>query len=259
MSIVDFATIKARVKMADAVPWLGLQMKQESPGQFRSPCPACKSTDRRALSVNTTKDMFKCFAWGKGGTDAIALVAHIKGVSQRDAAAMLDQAFQASATTPRPVQGTPQPAAERKPGFDAEAYAKRLDPEHPSLSGLEVSAETLKAFNAGYALNGVNAQRLALPLEDAQGKVVGYFGRALSDDKQPLLKFGSDMDPRDYVFNVCRVEEGTEVRLVRDVLDVLTAHEVGEVAICFLTDLIEPAQYERLIAAQHELKFTVYL
>jgi hypothetical protein len=52
---------------------------------------------------------------------------------------------------------------------------------------------------------------------------------------------------------------GGEIRLVRDVLDVLHAYQVNEPAICFLTELVDSSQRELLIATQDAKGFKVLL
>jgi hypothetical protein len=46
--------------------------------------------------------------------------------------------------------------------------------------------------------------------------------------------------------------------MVRDPVDVMLAHEIGEVAVCFLTVLVEPAQHELLAALQDQHKFSLF-
>lgn len=137
-----------------------------------------------------------------------------------------------------------------------EGCCGRLEPgSRPRADHVSSVRTHLSAWKAGYSPSGILAGRLALPLEDATG-IVGYFGRALAEDQQPL-KFPNEYDPRSFVFGAFRAEG--EVRIVRDVLDVLGAYQAGETAICFLTELIEPSQMELLAVLQHERKFTVFL
>jgi DNA primase len=60
--------------------------------QYRGGCPVCKTGGDRALIVTPAKGLFHCFA-KKAGGDAIALTAHIRGTSVKDAADQLDRAF----------------------------------------------------------------------------------------------------------------------------------------------------------------------
>jgi len=90
-TFVDFEALKARVKIEQTIPLLGLKLRQHG-DQYRGPCPACKNGGDRALAINSGKQSYYCFSQRKGG-DLIALVAHVRGMTQKDAAAYLDQQF----------------------------------------------------------------------------------------------------------------------------------------------------------------------
>src|SRR4051812_24255912 len=171
-AFVDFAELKSRLKIEEVVSQLGLKGAYKSE-QWRGPCPACNAGGERALAVNTGKQSYYCFANKKGG-DLIAFAAHVRGVSQRDAALWLDpNARNSDTVNSHSAQSTvpaqrPQPQT-RKPGFGAEAYAKTLDPAHVALEPLGVSSDTLRQFGAGYSSSGINRGRLALPVHDRQG------------------------------------------------------------------------------------------
>lgn len=248
---IDFAELKTRVKIEDAVRELGLQMIQKG-DQWRGECTGCKAGGPRALAVNTTKQSYYCFSEAKGG-DIIALTAHIQGVSQRDAAAFLEKSFGnstqcTSAPVTVPAQ-RPQPQP-RKQGFDAEAYAKTLDPTHAALEPLSVSPDTLRQFGAGYSTSGINRGRLALPLHDREGNVVCYCGRTVKDES-PTLTFPNGVNPHDYIFNSHRVRSG-ELYLVRDPLQAMQAVENGvENVVAFLAP-ITPQCLERLASLMDE-------
>ncbi len=81
---VDFAELKEKVPIEDVLPMLGIAGAGNS-AQWRGPCPACESGGDRALVVTPAKKAYYCFATRKGG-DVIALVAHVKGMSMKDAA-----------------------------------------------------------------------------------------------------------------------------------------------------------------------------
>jgi len=98
--------------------------------------------------------------------------------------------------------------------------------------------------------------RMAVPVHDMNGTLLAYVGLALSPD-QSRYHFPSGFDPQSVVFGAHRVE-GEEVRLVGDVLQVLAASQIGEEAICFLTEFVEPQQHEMLAAIQDGKKFKVF-
>jgi DNA primase len=250
-AFIDFAQLKERVGIESVVSLLGIEMRRNGE-QWRGPCPACKQGGHKALAVNTAKNKYFCFVERKGG-DIIALAAHIRGISQREAAEYIDQSVGGSPAhdaPPAAPQRSPQPHG-RKQGFDAEAYAKTLDPAHAALGALMVSPETMSFFRAGYSSSGINRGRLALPLHDRQGQVVCYCGRALSDAQQPTISVPNGIDPHAYVFNAHNVKEG-ELTLVRDPLGVLQAYEHGvENVVAFLTP-VTPQQLEQLASLMDE-------
>src|SRR5580658_4461313 len=90
-TFVDFETLKARINIDKTIPLLALKMRQHG-DQYRGPCPACRQGGDRALAINSGKQSYYCFSQRKGG-DLIALVAHLRGMTQKDAATYLDQQF----------------------------------------------------------------------------------------------------------------------------------------------------------------------
>ena len=172
---VDFASIKERVGMAQAIAFLSLKLTKQEGDQHRFACPACKG-DPRALSVNIGKGVFRCFEdKGKGGTDSIALVAHVKGIRQREAAVLLDEHF--------PDRGASLPTSPAK-----EAVQEgRAVPDIATLLGIGPAA--LQALGAGY---DEATQRFAIPLRSVAGVQFGTLGIATDADQRPLLAFTFD-------------------------------------------------------------------
>jgi DNA primase len=249
MPFVDFAELKTRVPIEQAVQVLGINLVPHG-SQHRGPCPVCKSGGDRALVVTPAKGLFYCFS-AKIGGDVIALTAHIRGTTVKDAADELNRAFgtvQNSTGTVSESRATAPQAQEarKQPAFDPEAYAARLDASHASLAPLGLSTETLKQWKAGYSNAGTNRGRLAIALHDRDGNILGFAGRSLGD-QQPSLMIPNGINPQEIIFGGERVEQGT-LYLVRDVLDVLKAHESGVTnCVCFLTE-ISTLQVEMLAA-----------
>jgi hypothetical protein len=63
---IDFAALKQRVSIEQAARLLGLTLKQNGT-QLRGPCPACGTTDQRALVLTPSKGMFYCHDAKTGG------------------------------------------------------------------------------------------------------------------------------------------------------------------------------------------------
>lgn len=256
---IDFAQLKEQVTLEQCARMLGLTMKQV-PGGFRAPCPV-HTGNPRALAITPGKGFF-CFGTHKGG-DQIALVAHCRNCSSREAAAEIAKHF-GNSTVPGTVpgrgagtvpRGTVPPASqERTRGFDPEAYAKTLDPDHVALEPLQIAPATLQDFTAGYSGSGVNRGRLAVALRDRNGTVLAFAGRAISDEQQPRLTVPNGFDISSVIFGADRVETGP-LYLVRDPLDVMRAYENGVTnVVSMLTEGISPQQLEQLASLMDERK-----
>ncbi|MGF6428198.1 hypothetical protein [Bradyrhizobium elkanii] len=250
-AFIDFKDLKAAVRIDDVAKWLGLALGQPKNGTYRIDCPKCESA--RALAISPehvrkdgTVGSFFCQS-SKTGGDAIELVRYMRGVEkQQEAARMIAEQFRfigRAGNTPAKRDKTPEEPRERQ--FDPEAYAARLDPAHEGLNGLCVSPQTLRDFKAGFSSGGVHRGKLALPLHDHDGKLIGHFSRSLKGES-PLLTFFSGHNPADYIFGSNLVEAG-ELYVAADPLDVLTAYENGVTnVVAFLTDGITPQQWEML-------------
>ena len=251
-TFVDFAELKQQAPITRVIELFQINVTK-SGQQLRGSCPICNSNDKRAFVVTPAKGLWFCFG-GCGGGDAIKLIAKIRNTDQRNAALEIQE--RAGTVTGNRSNGNSSnrpPSSVRAPssaesgvrraqGFDAKAYAERLDPAHESLGPLEIAPETLTAWKAGYAGSGVLRGRLALPLHRGK-EIVGYFGLAIGD-QQPRLLFPNGVDPAEFIFGSDKAEGG--LFLLKDPLDVLKAHDSGIFGVCFLTESISPIQLEHL-------------
>jgi hypothetical protein len=167
----------------------------------------------------------------------------------RDAAAwMLDGI---GGATPKPVREK-LPAAPQKPsnGLKALDY---LQHDHESVKALGLAPETVQAWGAGFAAKGIMRGRFAVPIHDREGTLLAYVGIAVSDEQSPRLLFPNGFDPHSAIFGADRVQAG-ELYLVREPLQVLTAHESGvENVVSFLAP-ITAQSLEQLAALMDEKK-----
>ena len=267
---IDFDEIKRCVSMEQVVAHLSIPgLKARGHRVWKGPCPFCKGQDCFVVSNDGGRDKtgaFNCFKCPAGG-DQIELVSLSRGHPRKDrqgvyaAARELHDTFlgdggNSNGNSNSSSNSSPQPSKERRSGFDPEAYARTLDPEHEALSGLGIEAETLRQWKAGYSSSGVNRGRLALPIARKTGEVVGYVGRATKDES-PTLTFPNGFDPREHIFGAERVT-GEHLYLVRDPVDVLKASEAGcGNAVCFLTEDIAAIQLEALAALMDRAKMRI--
>jgi DNA primase len=96
-----------------------------------------------------------------------------------------------------------------------------LDPAHPYLLGRGFTKETIAQFQLGYCSRGYLKGRIAIPLHDHQGRLIGYAGRIVDDasitEENPRYRLptkrerdGKVLDFRTsmFLYNGHRVEEG---------------------------------------------------
>lgn len=252
MSFVDFAALKERVAIDDVLSDLGLQMKHHA-GQWRGPCPACKSGGNRALVITPGKSAFYCFG-GRTGGDVIALVAHIRDLSMKDAGMELARMTGKGSEDDSPRSGKVDTVPEERSKGDVRSLQplSYLQPDHELVGKLGLSPETCEHFGAGYAPKGIMRGRLAIPIHDLEAKLIAYCGYTVRNET-PALIFPSGFDPVSGMFNAHRLPEfggDGEVILVRDPVEVMLAWQNGiPNTVSFLTEALQATQLERLANA----------
>jgi CHC2-type zinc finger protein len=189
---IDFQDLKSRVSIEQVTQFLGLQLKRSGPA-LRGPCPACRAGGDRALVITPEKKVFYCFSAKKGG-DQLALAAHIKGCSVRQAAEELVSRYgngEPGSTSSR--NSSPAPPVPKKEGLKPLDY---LATDHEVVEMLGLSQIACEALGAGFASKGTMAGRILIPLRLPDGELVGYFGIATKPDQAPLLQFPKNLDER---------------------------------------------------------------
>ena len=161
MSFIDFKAIKSSTTIEQVVKMLGLVMHEEK-NQLRGVCPACKSTGDRELVVTPSKGAFYCHGASAGG-DLISLVAHVKGIGVKDAAAFIQ-----AGTVPA-VQAVPVPTSTAgsvpTKGFDRAKYQASLDRTHESLK--DIPPDLLERADIGVSSKGA-LKGIVVPLYDSK-------------------------------------------------------------------------------------------
>lgn len=249
-SFVDYPAIKSAVSIDRVIPLLDVPLAQHG-DQWRGPCTACKQGGPRALVITKSKGAFYCFAQKKGG-DVIALLAHVKGIGQKEAAVLISEHFRVGTGTGSTVSNSrhgssePERKAPAANGLRAIQPLTYLEHEHEGLQALGVDAETAAAWESGFASKGIMRGRYAVPIKTADGTLLAYVGVALSESESPQLLFPNGFDPASLLFATERVQQGS-LTLLRTPLDVIRASQSGlENCVCFLTEQITPAQLEML-------------
>jgi DNA primase len=175
---VDFADAKARCSIEQAAKFLGLQCTEER-ARLRAPCPACGNGGPRAIVITPAKNLFHCIP-SKAGGDPVALVSHVKSVSQKDAAALL-----LGQSTPGTVQDGKVPATRSStvPPYDHFPPLDDLEFDHVVVESLGIDPSVAEALGIGYAAKGMMKGYVAIPVRLPAGELTGYIG--ITEGKVP--------------------------------------------------------------------------
>ena len=126
----------------------------------------------------------------------------------------------------------------------------RLERDHPYLTERGLTVETIADFGLGYCGKGIMAERIAIPINNPEGKVVAYAGRTLAepDDDTPKYKLPPGFKKSLELFNIDRaIIEPSEMPLVivEGFFDCMKIHQNGHhKVVAIMGDTMSPAQEE---------------
>jgi DNA primase len=251
---VNFDEIKSRVRLEEVlrsyqVDWL----RRSGLHQYRGRCPIHQGQGKDAFHVNLDRGMFHCFACGAGG-NVLDLVAAMEGCSIRAAALRL-QARHAvqlrgavSAGPKRPEQN--ELVTKKREANSPLSFRLNLDRRHPYLAQRGISPAVADYFGVGYyGADGLMSHRIAIPIHDSQGRLVGYCGRAL-DGTVPRYRFPAGFHKSQVLFNYHRARPIGERRvvIVEGFFDCMRVHQAGFYSVVALMGVrLSPQQKQLLI------------
>ncbi len=197
---VDFKALRQKLDFEDVLRHYGVEVKRKG-NQHHGFCPLPNHNGKRnsqSFSANLERGIFQCFGCGAKGNqlDFAALMEKINpedGSALREVAARLQTRFciEREAT----FRGGREPSQPEKkshpkgppvvrainPKLDFELQG--LDPEHPYLRNRGIKPETIKRFGLGFCSRGLLKDRIAIPLHDVIGALIGYAGRLVDDSR----------------------------------------------------------------------------
>ncbi len=206
---VDFRALKAAVKMEQVLAHYGLteQFKRGN-DSLTGPCPIHKGTHPTQFRVSISKNCWNCFSDCHCGGNVLDFVARMEGVDANEAANRMVKWFnldiealnaesERAQRKPSPKSGAKTkpgapvrqtPATETKPTAPkAEpresapnkplGFALKLANQHPYFAERGLTPETVAEFGLGYCEKGVMSDRVAIPIHNVKGELVGYAGR----------------------------------------------------------------------------------
>jgi len=169
-----------------------------------------------SFSANLKRGIFQCFGCGAKG-NVLEFAALMEKTDPKDGSALHEVALklqkqfcpefgeQLSPTKPAPPQKA-EPKDERPVVVNQplDFELKGLDAEHPYLIGRGFTPETIRHFGIGYCGRGMLKTRVAIPLHNADGKLVGYAGRVVDDsmitEDNPRYRFPGKREKDGTVF-----------------------------------------------------------
>lgn len=181
------------------------------------PCPIHQGTNPTQFRVSLSKNCWNCFGDCHGGGNVLDFVAKMEKVDPVAAANRLIDWFQLDRVQLNGARDNREPAAKSRRATPSEASTKdspagpdstslprsshqavastlppvkeepgvnkplgfqlELDSSHPYLAERGLTSETIREFGLGYCGKGVMAQRIAIPIRNVTGELVGYAGR----------------------------------------------------------------------------------
>lgn len=199
---IDFRELCKRVNFSEVLKHYNIELRIKGDQAMGfCPLPGHQGQKRSpSFSVNLGRGIWQCFGCGAKG-NVIDLVARMEGLDPsqgkdiRKAAEILQESFGRSSPPPMPaVQSArrdTEPAEEEAPVRRAglpliinaplDFELKNLDYEHPYPLERGFTHETIREFGLGYCNRGMLKYRLAIPIHDSGGNLLGYAGRVVDD------------------------------------------------------------------------------
>jgi DNA primase len=213
---------------------------KRGPDSFSGPCPIHQGTNPTQFRVSLSKNCWNCFGDCNGGGNVLDFVARMENVEPMEAANRLVDWFhldraalnaehagiknrhatgkdkRAVRPTADPVT-TPGPTADQMSNQSGSTPARdesgpnpplrfqlELDSSHPYLVERGLTPESIREFGLGYCAKGVMAHRIAIPIRNVTGDLVGYAGRwpGIPPDTRPKYRLPDGFRKSAEIFNL---------------------------------------------------------
>jgi DNA primase len=220
---VNYKSLRAELSFIEILHHYGVELKERGE-QWQGFCPLPTHEGKRqspSFSANVGRGIWQCFGCGAKG-NLIEFAARMEGLNPdnpddfRKAALLLQKMFGGSdgGEREKPKAAPKEERRERsvKEGLEEDASVvvnapldfelQRLEYDHPYLRERGFTDGTIKTFGLGYCHRGLMKGRIAIPLHDKEGALIGYAGRIVDEEA-----IGKDT-PR-YLFPGSRERTGT--------------------------------------------------
>lgn len=198
---IDFKELRKQLNFADVLRHYGVELKPKG-DQHHGFCPLPSHNGKKnspSFSANLKCGIWQCFGCGEKGNvlDFAVLMERANPKSGEDVRRV------ASELKERVLDGT-KPSKKQEDNSEKEDEnvvinapldfeLKGLEPNHPYLVDRGFAPETIAHFGLGYCSRGLLANRIAIPLHNESGELVGYAGRVINNEaiseQNPKYKF----------------------------------------------------------------------
>lgn len=241
---INFKKLRRQLDFEKVLQHYGVEVHRKGEQhQGCCPLPCHKGNNQSAtFSANLTRGIFQCFGCKAKG-NILEFAAMMEGVDPADSKKFCEvsrkmQKLFCSAEANPPQNKTPP--AKTVPAKEPPAQTvltavntpldfelKGLNQEHPYLTGRGFLPQTIKRFGTGFASRGLFKGRVAIPLHDRNGKLIGYAGRVIDDNAisadNPKYRFPADREHNGirtefrktlFVYNGFRIQEPVDNLIV---------------------------------------------
>lgn len=196
---IDFKALRKQLDFAKVLKHFGVEVKAKDT-QHHGFCPLPNHNGKRnspSFSANLERGIFQCFGCGAKG-NVLEFAALMQKIDPQDGAALHEVALKlqqhfcpelgntSKGETALPVPPQPEKPKDNLPvivNAPLDFELKGLDASHPYLLKRGFTPDTIEHFALGFCSRGYLKDRVAVPLHDHAGKLVGYAGRVVDDSK----------------------------------------------------------------------------
>ncbi len=263
--LVDFRAVREAVPMERILEHYGqLESMKRSGDSLSGCCPLHQGSNPTQFRVSISKNLWNCFGQCHQGGNVLDFIARKEGISAYAAAqkaiewfhlpperVYTDKVEDVPTSTrpapepsgrPRPVPKAPSGSSPTTTSPESQTTAganpplkfrlEKLQPDHPYLAKRGFSPNTLAEFGVGFCSKGMMADRIAIPIRNADGQVVAYAGRYPGEAPEgtPKYKLPPGFRKSLELFNLDRARKesvAVPLILVEGFFDAMKLFELG--------------------------------
>lgn len=216
---INFKELRTRLDFEKILKHYGVEVKRKG-NQHHGYCPLPNHNGKKnspSFSANLEKGIFQCFGCGAKG-NALEFAAMMEKADPKDGTALREVALGLQKRFCPEIENAPKTKAAQSVTPKAEVIEERptvanapldfelkaLDAKHPYLLNRKFTQETIDRFGLGFCSRGMLKDRVAIPLHDHDGKLIGYAGRVVDDkaiaEDNPRYRFPGERERDGKVF-----------------------------------------------------------